>query len=276
MIKILSSVSLFVITSILSLPAAGEDMASVLRESGWDSVIGTWVDSETKGQKRQLKFEWLYKDKAIKITNHDGDQKGTALMAYHPNTGEVTHASVDNQGGGSMGKWSIIDGDAVLDMVFVSGSGDEGGLQVRHRLSEDKDSLTVTVVLPEPLVFVLERKREVVEQAITVEQAIVPLMKKSARGTLKHFPQNVKSVQAWYGHEFMVGDTPVKATGAVSKEKLMSFVGQKVNVDGIWNPGEVWNPTEEEQRLSNPVLAEEVEVVRGEGIEVLAIQALKE
>ena len=89
---------------------------------------------------------------------------------------------------------------------------------------------------------------------------------KTVRGYLKHFPSNVRSSQAWHGHHFMVGNTPVIPTDEVPEEILKKFVGALVMVSGAWHPGERWNPTEEEMNMPMPVDPDKQVVIRGDGL----------
>jgi hypothetical protein len=79
------------------------------------------------------------------------------------------------------------------------------------------------------------------------------LPKISVLGVLEHYPQNVKSVQAYLGHEFMVGDRPIIPTEKVPVEELKKFVGSKVTVKGEWNPGTKREPNEEEMLSQRPL-----------------------
>ncbi|MBT4010828.1 MAG: hypothetical protein HOA14_01105 [Planctomycetaceae bacterium] len=96
-------------------------------------------------------------------------------------------------------------------------------------------------------------------------------------GLLEHFPENVQSTQAWYGHYYMVGDTPVIPTKEVPAEILQSFIGSEVVIQGVWHPGEKWNPpTEEQNSLPRPTDLEQHGAVRGDGVKVSSIAPVKE
>lgn len=136
---------------------AAESLGDTLRKCGWEHIIGTWVDAETKGSKITTTYAWKYQDRVIQITTREGDKESVAIMNRNPNTGKVTTASADNQGGGSIGEWSLEDGDAVLGIAFVTGAGEEGVLRFRHHL-DDKDTLLVTVELPEPITLKMVRE----------------------------------------------------------------------------------------------------------------------
>jgi hypothetical protein len=99
---------------------------------------------------------------------------------------------------------------------------------------------------------------------------------KTAQGVLKHFPSDVRSAQAWHGHTFMVGKTPVIATEKVPEEALMKLVETEVIVSGVWYPGERWNPTEEEARMPTPLSSDTEGVVRNQGIRASSVKPVKE
>ena len=115
-------------------------------------------------------------------------------------------------------------------------------------------------------------------QESALKQESVP-EQKTVRGLLNHFPSDVRSAQAWHGHNFLVGDTPVIPTEAVSEETLKEFVGSKVVVTGVWHPGERWNPSEEEQNMPRPLdppHPDQEEIVRGDGHKASSISRLEE
>lgn len=89
----------------------------------------------------------------------------------------------------------------------------------------------------------------------------------SVQGVLKYFPQDVKSAQAWLGHEYMISDTPIRPTNVVRSEQLRDLVGEIVTIEGVWNPGKKWEPANEEIPYSRPIFPEGQVVIRGSGIE---------
>lgn len=92
----------------------------------------------------------------------------------------------------------------------------------------------------------------------------------TVRGLLKQSPQDVKSTEAWLGHEFMVGETPIRPTEEVPREVLITMVGEIVEIEGLWNAGKKWEPpkpAEEGFQLQTPTYPEGVTVVTGAGIE---------
>jgi hypothetical protein len=75
----------------------------------------------------------------------------------------------------------------------------------------------------------------------------------------------------------MVGDSPVIPTKEVPVEVLQRFVGSEVVVQGVWHPGEKWNPaTEGGKSLPRPTDVDQHETVRGDGFKISSIEQVKE
>ena len=154
-------VALLLVTS--SQGSAAEMLSDILRDVKWDGIIGTWVDAETNGKAVKKTYAWKIEDRAVEITTTYGDLLGgqelVALMAVNAKTGKVVHMGADSNSGTSLGEWKVEDnGDAVLGLIFIGGDGEEGTLSIRqHR--EDKDTMTLTIELPQPIKFKLVRAK---------------------------------------------------------------------------------------------------------------------
>ena len=135
---------------------ASDNLGNVLRESGWDRIIGTWVDAKTRGAKSRSTYSWRFKNQVIETTSQDGHKKSFSLMGHNPKKGEVFHVSVDDQGGSSIGRWTFEEDEATLGLLFITGTGDEGALKIRLRFEGD-DAMIVIVDLPEPIVIKMIR-----------------------------------------------------------------------------------------------------------------------
>ncbi len=98
---------------------------------------------------------------------------------------------------------------------------------------------------------------------------------KIVRGTLRYYPPDVKSVPAWLGHNFMVGDTPILATELVPEDALKTLVGQVVIVRGTWQPGKQRKPSQDEAANTAPMFPEEHVVICGDGLRASSITVEK-
>ena len=93
-----------------------------------------------------------------------------------------------------------------------------------------------------------------------------PAENRTAHGVLMYFPETVQSPQAWYGHNFMVGDTPIQPTAAFPAKKLLTYVGKTITVKGRWFKGTAF-VQDAQQILPMPMDTEQTQpVMRGDGI----------
>ncbi|RMH33409.1 MAG: hypothetical protein D6690_12200 [Nitrospirae bacterium] len=138
-----------------------ENLGSILRKSGWDRMIGTWVDAQTKGKMYKSVTAWRFKDQVLESSSEDFLQgkKDISLMIYNPKKSEVFHVSADDKGGSTLGRWTFTKEEAILDMTFVTPEKQEGQLQFRYKLIDD-DTMVITVVLPEPIEIKMIRVKE--------------------------------------------------------------------------------------------------------------------
>ena len=93
------------------------------------------------------------------------------------------------------------------------------------------------------------------------------------QGVLNHFPTNVRSMQAWSDHQFMIGNTPIIPTPAVPEERLKRHVGSSVIVSGVWHAGKEWHPTEEEKDMPMPAYPKKQIISRGDGLRLSSIKS---
>jgi hypothetical protein len=135
---------------------AAEHFADVLRESGWDRLIGTWVGDNGRGGEIRLTYAWRFKDRVVEIIARDGDNESVSLVGYNPRTDKVFDLWADNQGGSGQGEWRLEGEQTVLDLSFVGGDGQEGKLKVRQRL-DGNDAMTITVDAREPIILKMTR-----------------------------------------------------------------------------------------------------------------------
>lgn len=138
---------------------AAEKLSDVLRESKWDDIVGTWVDADGKGDYK-VTYAWKLPDRVIETRTKYRGVQSVGLMGVNAKNGDVFHMGADSTGGSSLGRWEIADnGDAVLSIVFTDGDGQEGVLNIRHH-REDKDTVLVTLELPQPVKIKLVRAKK--------------------------------------------------------------------------------------------------------------------
>jgi len=136
--------------------SAEKNLGEVLRESGCDRIVGTWVDETTKGKSVTSIYKWRFENRVIEVASEFDAAKTVALMGQNAQTGDVFHLGADNRGGSSIGSWTFEDGEATLELAFVTGDGLEGGAMIRHRL-KDENTMIVTIDAGESVTFTMIR-----------------------------------------------------------------------------------------------------------------------
>lgn len=138
----LTSGAAFTVTGLIT-SAQGADLGEVLEEVKWSGIIGTWVDSDTKGEVVKLVYAWKFEDKLIELNSTMGDTKGISLMGFNPDTEEVFMMGGNSKGGGSLGKWTMDGEDAVLELSYVGPDGETGMMSFKHHWV-DEDTIKIS------------------------------------------------------------------------------------------------------------------------------------
>ena len=132
----------FAVTGI-SQPAQGADLGEALEHVNWKGILGTWVDSETKGERVKITYAWKFENKLIEVTSKMGDTESVSLMGFNAETEEVYMMGGNNKGGASLGKWSMDGEDAVLQISYVDAEGEKGTMTFKHH-RVDKDTIKIS------------------------------------------------------------------------------------------------------------------------------------
>ncbi len=120
------------------------ELGDTLEETGWDLLLGTWVDEATGGQTHRWEIVWTHPGMVITWTATEPGKNGTSLLGHSKNQDTFFSASADNQGGSSLGEWAFTEEQAVLGALFVRGDGEEGAVRIILE-REDEDTLTVSI-----------------------------------------------------------------------------------------------------------------------------------
>lgn len=136
--------------------ASAQSLKDVLLEHDWDRVIGTWVDADTRGANLKVAYAWKFEEHLVEITTWTREERTVGLMGRNAQNGDIYHVGATSRGGSSLGKWEIVDGDAVLGLGFTGGDGQQGAMRIRHHLEND-DTMVLTIEGPEPVTFKLIR-----------------------------------------------------------------------------------------------------------------------
>ena len=135
-------------------------LADALKRSGWDRLIGTWVDEGSKGEGLKLSFQWKIKDRVIEAESIDPGRSSVSLISVNAANGEVFQVGADSTGSSHLGTWTFKKDDAaVLNLGYTDGDGTQGQITLRYKLADD-DTLDFTLALPQPIHIRLIRASE--------------------------------------------------------------------------------------------------------------------
>jgi len=137
--------------------AETKKLSTIVSETGWDRILGTWIDPETKGKNNKTTFAWKYEDMVIESITKMPHKVTTSLFGRNQKTGAVFVMSADSAGGTSSGEVVFTKGLATFKITYVSETADEGSLEIRYSLI-DENTMEVTFVMGQPVTIKLVRE----------------------------------------------------------------------------------------------------------------------
>ncbi|QDT60532.1 hypothetical protein SV7mr_30560 [Stieleria bergensis] len=99
-------------------------LADALKRSGWDRLIGTWVDEGSKGEGLKLSFQWKIKNRVIEAESIDPARSSVSLVSVNAANGDIFQVGADSTGSCHLGTWTFEKDDAaVLNLGYTDGDG---------------------------------------------------------------------------------------------------------------------------------------------------------
>ncbi|NNJ24890.1 hypothetical protein [Alienimonas chondri] len=127
--------------------APSETLGELLKETGFDRLIGAWVDRESGGEDYRTTFRWAIEDCVLEQTSDERGKKSMGLLSLRGGAREVGWFSADAAGTATLGGVAFEGGQAVHRLGYRDGEGREGALIIRYRFETD-DRLTMRVFVP--------------------------------------------------------------------------------------------------------------------------------
>ena len=143
----------------IAIPAPAGELGDMLKESGWNRILGTWVDQDSNGAGIKITYSWKFEGTLIEMNGTFGERTSTALIGFNAKTKEISHAGADDKGGTSRGKWVTKDDDVTLELASITEEGEERTMNVRHHFKDD-DTLIITIERDEPVTLTLVRLKK--------------------------------------------------------------------------------------------------------------------
>lgn len=91
-----------------------DDLESLLKSTGWDVLIGTWLNP--KGE--EFIFSWQYPGTTLKMEAEVGGVKRTSIYVKRPNSKVANAFAYDSAGGSNFGSCVFSKGIAKFEMSY--------------------------------------------------------------------------------------------------------------------------------------------------------------
>ncbi len=145
---------------IAATPLRSDTLKADATAAGLDWIIGTWGDKASNGAAVRLTYEWRLDGHAVGMKLTAPDRNAEGLIARNAKTQEIGYVSVDNQGGGAIGKVEPDAGNIVIKVAYTDGGTKEGKMAVTHE-QRSGDTMKLTVSSLSDSGEVLETRMEI-------------------------------------------------------------------------------------------------------------------
>ena len=136
---------------------AEDNFGALITKTGWEKIIGTWVDAETKGKKTKSTFSWKYKDHVLESVTNQPDRETLSIFTFNPTTGKVFVGSADTVGASSKGEVEFTKGVATFKIAYVTEKGKAGNAEIKYTLA-DENTMKITYFFGEAFTMTLVRE----------------------------------------------------------------------------------------------------------------------
>ena len=117
---------------------AQQNLGDILKESGFDWLLGKWEATTDDGKKIQAYYKLELNNHLISMGFKSGDFEGRGMIVYVPSEDKVFQVGVDNKGGTVEGFWDA-DGDkAIAKLKYTRANGQTSRMAAVHSKADAK------------------------------------------------------------------------------------------------------------------------------------------
>ena len=124
-----------------------ETLGELLKETGFDRLLGDWVDVGTGGRGYRTRFSWKIDGRVLEQVSDERGERAVGLLSLRGGTREVAAFTADAAGLQTLGTLTFEGGEAVHRLGLRDGDGNEGALVIRYKFETD-DRLTFRLSVP--------------------------------------------------------------------------------------------------------------------------------
>lgn len=117
--------ALAIVLTVLATGArAQQSLGDIVKEYGFDWIIGKWMTETDEGDKILITYKWALDNYLVTIDYKGGDYKYHSMVFYMPVKDEVVQIGVDNKGGTWKGTWDAEGNRAVMKVEQTKANGE--------------------------------------------------------------------------------------------------------------------------------------------------------
>ena len=141
--------TLLVLAAVFVILAAGvraqeQKLGDLVKEYGFDWMIGKWMAETDEGWKIQIEYKWELDKHLVTSRFKMGEYESLAMIFYNAAQETVVQVGVDNRGGSSKGEWQGEADKAILKSEYTGTDGETRKMGVVHS-KVDADTMKVGV-----------------------------------------------------------------------------------------------------------------------------------
>jgi len=104
--------------------AAQQNLGDIVKEYGFDWLIGKWEAETSEGDKVQVIYKWELDKHLVTINLKWPDYEHRGMIFYVPAADEVVQIGVDNKGGTWKGTWDAEENKGILKIEHTKADGE--------------------------------------------------------------------------------------------------------------------------------------------------------
>jgi len=137
--------ALAIVLAILATGArAQQSLGGIVKEYGFDWIIGRWVATTDEGEKIQIEYEWQLNRHLITLHIKGPDYEYQGMIFYRPAEDEVVQIGVDSKGGNGKGIWDVEGNKAIIKYEHIGADGEANRMAIAHS-KVDADTMKAEV-----------------------------------------------------------------------------------------------------------------------------------
>jgi len=111
---------------------AQQNLGDIVKEYGFDWMLGKWVATTSKGSKIQAFYKWELNKHLITMSFKSGDFEGRGMIVYVPSEDKVIQVGADNKGGIAKGLWDAEGDKAIAKLEYTPANGQTSRMAAVH------------------------------------------------------------------------------------------------------------------------------------------------